>query len=82
MLSYLVSVLYFLIPAASLAFFAGSLIAYLRAKGKNKRVPHTYSAEQMKTRKICLVVSSVIAGIFLLVILSFVGLIMMAVAFM
>ncbi len=82
MLSYIISVLYYLIPMAALAFFAGSLIAYLIAKKKNKRVPGTYSDEQMKNRKICLIVSSVIAGILAVVVLAFVGLLMMAVAFM
>ena len=82
MLSYLISVLYYLIPAAAITFFVGSLISYFMAKSKNKQVPGTYSAEQMKTRKICLIVSAVIAGILAVVVLAFIGLLMMAVAFM
>ena len=82
MLSYLISILYYLIPAAAITFFVGSLISYFKAKNKNKQVPGTYSAEQMKTRKICLIASSVIAGLLLIVVLAFIGLLMMAVAFM
>ncbi len=82
MLSYIVSALYFLIPAAALAFFIVSLVLFLTAKGKNKRFPGTYSPEQMKGRKICLIVSSVIFGILAAVVIGFVCLLMMAVAFM
>ena len=82
MLSYLISILYYLIPAAAITFFVGSLISYFIAKKKNKQVPGTYSAEQMNTRKICLIASSVIAGLLLIVVLAFIGLLMMAVAFM
>ena len=82
MLSYLISILYYLIPAAAITFFVGSLISYFIAKNKNKQVPGTYSEEQMKTRKICLIASSVIAGLLLIVVLAFIGLLMMAVAFM
>lgn len=74
--------LYYIIPAAALVFFAISLFRYHYAKHKNKRIPGTYTPEQMKSRKICLIVSSVIAGIMAVVILAFIGLLMMAVAFM
>ena len=82
MLSYIISILYYLIPAGALLFFAGSLISYLIAKRKNKRTPGAYSDAQIRARKICLIVSSVIAGILLVVVLAFIGLLMMAVAFM
>ena len=82
MLSHIISVLYYLIPAAALIFFGVSLLRFCYAKYKNKRMPGKYSAEQMKSRKLCLIVSSVIAGILAAVVLAFVGLLMMAVAFM
>ena len=82
MLSYIISVLYYLIPAAAISLFVGSLLSYCTAKSKNKKAPGTYSAEQMRARKIFLIVSSVIAGLLLLVVLAFIGLLMMAVAFM
>ena len=78
----IVEALYYIIPAAALIFFGISLFRCCYAKHKNKRAPGTYTPEQMKSRKICLVISSVIAGIMAVVILSFIGLLMMAVAFM
>ncbi len=82
MLSYIISYLYYIIPAAALIFFGISLFRYHYAKYKNKRIPNTYSPDQIKSRKICLIVSSVIAGIMAVVVLAFIGLLMMAVAFM
>ena len=74
--------LYYIIPAAALIFFGISLFRYHYAKYKNKRTPGTYSPNRIRSRKICLIVSSVIAGILAVVVLAFIGLLMMAVAFM
>lgn len=82
MLSYFISALYYIIPLFAVLFFGISLFRYLYAKHKNKRTPGTYSDTQIKSRKICLIVSSVIAGILAVVVLAFIGLLMMAVAFM
>ena len=82
MLSYIISYLYYIIPAAAVLLFGISLFRYCYAKHKNKQTPGTYSEEQMKSRKIFLIVSSVIAGILAVVVLAFIGLLMMAVAFM
>ena len=81
-LSYIVSILYYLIPVSAAVFFFVSIFRYVLAKRKNKKMPGSYTPEQMKSRKICLIVSSVIAGILALVVLAFIGLLMMAVAFM
>ena len=82
MLSYFISALYYIIPLFAVLFFGISLFRYLYAKHKNKRTPGTYSDTQIKSRKICLIESSVIAGILAVVVLAFIGLLMMAVAFM
>jgi len=82
MLSYIISALYYIIPAAALIFFGISLFRYHYAKYKNKRAPGTYSPDRIRSRKICLIVSAVIAGILAVVVLAFIGLLMMAVAFM
>ncbi len=78
----IVEALYYIIPAAALLFFAISLFRYQYAGYKNKRAPGTYNQSQMKLRKIFLVVSSVIVGIMMAVIVSFIILLSMAVAFM
>ncbi|MBR6708156.1 MAG: hypothetical protein IKL84_00595 [Clostridia bacterium] len=78
----LIEALYYLIPAAALVFFVVSLVRYLAAIRRNKLSPGTYSERQMKDRRLCLIISAVIAGIMAAVILAFIGLLMMAVAFM
>jgi len=82
MLSYIISALYYIIPAAALLFFIVSLARYRKANHQNKIAPGTYSPEQIRSRKICLIISSVIAGMMAAVVLAFMGLLMMAVAFM
>jgi len=82
MFSTAISLLYYIIPIAALFFFAVSLYRYSYAKYKNKRVPDTYSLEQIKTRKVVMIAAAVIVGIFAVVVLTFIGLLMMAVAFM
>lgn len=82
MLSYIISALYYIIPLFAVLFFGISLSRYLYAKRRNKRIPGTYTDAQMKSRKVWLIVSSVVAGILAVVVLAFIGLLMMAVAFM
>lgn len=78
---YLMEFLYFFIPAAAISWFVVSLCLYLSAK-KNKRQPGSVSSRVMKTRKIMLIVSSVIAGVLAVIVLAFMALLFMAVAFM
>ena len=78
----LLSYIFFLIPIAFFAFFAVSLIMFLVAKSKNKKVPGTYTESQIKGRKIMLVISAVIAGVLLAVIVALTILLYMAVAYM
>ena len=82
MLSYIISALYYIIPLFAVLFFGISLFRYLYAKRRNKRIPGTYTDAQMKSRKVWLIVSTVVAGILAVVVLAFIGLLMMAVAFM
>ena len=82
MFSYIISALYYIIPLFAVLFFGISLFRYHYAKFQNKRKPGTHSEAQIKSRKIWLIVSSVVAGILAVVVLAFIGLLMMAVAFM
>ena len=74
--------LYYLIPIAAVIFFVVSLIFYCSAKRQNIKKPGSYSTSQMKSRLVCLVVSSVCLGLIVLVFIAFILLIMMAVAYM
>ena len=78
----MVRILYYLIPAASLAFFAVSLILYLFAKYKNGRAPGTYSDRQMTVRRLCLIVSAVIFAVMAAAVIAVMALVAMVLAYM
>ncbi len=69
-------------PILALVLFLVALIDYVFAKRKNKNKPGTYSETKMKHKKIALIITGVIAGIFVLLILALIALLTVAVAFM
>lgn len=75
-------ILFFAVPIITLICFAVSLFRYLHAKKVNKKIPDTFSTEEIKNRKILLIVFSTITGVFAAIVLGFIGLLFMAVAFM
>ncbi len=79
---YFISILYYTVPIAAVIFFVVSLASFLIAKSNNKRTPGKYSESQIKTRLLLLIISSVVAGVILSMIISFVILLSMAVAYM
>lgn len=78
----LYDILFFGIPAVLLALFGVSVYRYVMAKRANKENPGTYSAEELKRRKVMLIVLAVIAGVLAVVVIGFIALLFMAVAFM
>ena len=74
--------IFFGIRVALVCFWAISLYRYLSAKKKNRAVPGSVSDSQLKTRKILLILSSVLAGVLVAIVLGFVLLLYTAVAFM
>lgn len=74
--------LFFAIPLLFIVLFGISLFRYISAKRQNRATPGKFSDKQIKTRGIILIVLSVILGIFVAVVLGFVGLMYMAVAYM
>ena len=74
--------LYFAIPLGILAFWGISLYRYLSAKKANKKSPGTFSDDEFKRRKIIMIVTSCIAVTLTTVIVGFIGLMFLAVAFM
>ena len=78
----LYSILFFSIPTIIIALFGVSIYRYLSAKRKNKLTPGAVSPEEMKKRKIWLIVSAIIAGALAVVVIGFIALLFMAVAFM
>lgn len=79
---YFVQFLYFAIPVAAILFFIVSLCLFLSARKHNKQQPGSVSAQTLRKRKIMLIVSSVIAGVLAAIVIAFIALLYMAVAFM
>lgn len=79
---YFVQFLYFAIPVAAILFFIVSLCLFLSARKQNKQQPGSVSAQTLRKRKIMLIVSSVIAGVLAAIVIAFIALLYMAVAFM
>lgn len=67
----LVTSVFYAIPIAAVLFLVVSIVRYLVAKNKNKKVPDTYSESQIKSRKSLLKISSAIAGVLVAVIIFF-----------
>lgn len=78
----LYDILFFAIPIAMILFFGISLYRYCSAVSQNKVNPGTFAPVEIKNRKTCLIVASVIAGVFAMVVLGFAALLFMAVAYM
>ena len=79
---YLLQFVTYALPVAAVALFIVSLVRYIRARRANRRVPDTYGRAQMTSRLVWLIVTGVITGVMLLMIVGFMLLLMMAVAFM
>lgn len=62
---------FYAIPIASVIFLVVSIVRYIVAKNKNKKIPDTYSESQIKSRKTFLIISAAIAGVMAGVILGF-----------
>ena len=70
------------LPVAAVVFFVISLVRYVQARRANRHMPETYGKWQMEARRVCLIISSCILGMMLLMIVGFAVLLMTAVAFM
>ncbi len=78
----LYDIIFFAIPVILIALFGISLYRYISAKKQNKAVPGTFSDSEIIKRKTMLIVLSVIAGILAIIVVGFMALLFMAVAFM
>ena len=78
----LYDILFFSIPIILIALFGISVYRYVSAKKQNKVAPGTFSDDEIKKRKIMLIVLSVITGVLAAIVIGFIVLLFMAVAFM
>lgn len=74
--------LFFSIPIAVTAVFIVSLFLFLYAWIKNRKVPGSFSKQQIRSRSIFLIVMSVIFGILFLVVVGFIIMLMFSIAYM
>lgn len=82
-MGYLISyLLLLLLPVAILAFFIVSLVLYCLGKSRNKKIPGKYNEVQLQTRKLCLIISSVLLGLLVFAVAFVFSLFFMAIAFM
>ena len=78
----LYDILFFSIPIILIALLGISVYRYVSAKKQNKAAPGTFSDDEIKKRKIMLIVLSVITAVLAAIVIGFIVLLFMAVAFM
>ncbi len=82
MAALIVTLIFVGIPLIAFIFFIVSLVRFCMAKHRTKMQPDSISANEMKKRKILLIVSSIILVLLLAVVIGFVALIYMSIAYM
>jgi len=75
-------ILFFSIPIFVIAFFVVTLYNYLSARKQNRKNPDAVSPEELKKRKILLIISSAVAIVFVAVVIGFAALLFMSIAYM
>lgn len=75
-------VLFFGLPLLALGFWIACMCLYFPAKKREKNEPGSVDSGKLKKYKVMMIVSSVIAGVLLVIVGGFIALIFMAVAFM
>lgn len=74
--------IFFFIVICSMTFFGGSLAAYRTAKTEYEQTPSPEFQKELSSRKVQLIVASVIMGVFLAMVLSLVVLFFFGIAYM
>jgi hypothetical protein len=82
LLNYLIYIAIFAIPIMTVVFFIRSLIRYLSGKKANKNAPGTIPGDVMRERKIMLIITSILMGLFVTVVVCLIATIPAAVAYM
>lgn len=78
----LFGLIFFGIPLGMIVFFGDCLYRYVSAKRKNKEEPGSFPEEEMKKRKTMMIVSAVAAGVVVAVVVGFLAMLVMAIAYM
>lgn len=75
-------ILFFTIPVIFIVLFGIDFYYYVSAKDQNEKNPGTFTDDEIKKRKIILIVLAVVAGVSAVVMVGFMALSYLAVAFM
>ncbi len=78
----IIDLLFFAIPILLLSFLGISIYRYISAKRQNAKAPDTFSSNELKTRKLLLIISAVLTAVFVTIVVGFVALLFLAVAYM
>ncbi len=78
----LTSLIFYIIPILAVVSFITSLVMYLTAKNKNKKIPDTFTDSQVYARKIWFISSAVVLGVLVAIVGGICALLFMAVAHM
>jgi multisubunit Na+/H+ antiporter MnhC subunit len=78
----LYDILFFGIPVILIALLGVCLYRYISAKRQNEASPGKFSDKEIRKRKIMLILVSVIVGILTAIVIGFIALLYMAVAYM
>lgn len=81
-MDYVFYVLFFALPFLTVGFFGISLFRYLSARNANRKNPDTFSADEIKKRKLLFIISSVVMGVFVTIVIGVIVLLCMAIAYM
>lgn len=78
----LYDVLFFAIPIILIGLFGISLYRYISAKKHNKKIPGTFSPQEIEKRKLVFIAISVVVGVLSAIVIGFMTLLFTAVAYM
>ena len=78
----LYDILFFAIPVGVVVSLGISAYRYFSAKKQNKAAPGTFAPEEIIKRKTLFIVLAVVAGILAMVVIGFIVLLFLAVAYM
>ena len=76
------SIILYSIPVIIVVLFGICLYRYISAKNQNKNAPGTFPPEEILRRKIFLILASIALGIVVAVVLGFIVLMYMVIAYM
>ena len=82
MVGILFGIIFFVIPLVMLVYVGISIYRYVSAKRKNREEPGSFTEEEMKKRRTVLIVSAVVTGVLVAVVVGFLAMLVMAIAYM